>query len=315
MSQWYVKDLSNLTGVSVQTLHHYDRIDLLNPSLRLANGYRLYSEKDLLKLQQIIALKFFGFELAQIKSLLAGKVDILENLSLQAQFLETKAQTLFDASQTLKNITVDCGVDKSIPWEKIIKLIEVYRMTQQLEHSWVKEIFTQEELKQYAAFETELKSRSTPEQKAAFEQKWFNLVQEVKEHLKEDPKSEIGITLGKKFMDWVNNLYGKKYAHLRTKKFERGFGEGKGLEETGLTPEIVSWLEIAMDAYFRQRIFQILDQVGKIPESEVLALWHEVLIEIHGDDHKQNESVVIAAMNDNKVSEEAKKWLAKISKS
>lgn len=314
MTQWYVKDLSNLTGVSVQTLHHYDRIDLLNPSVRLANGYRLYSEKDLLKLQQIIALKFFGFELAQIKALLSGKVDILENLSLQAQCLEKKAQTLFDASQTLKNITIECGVDKSIPWEKIIKLIEVYRMTQQLEHSWVKEIFTQEELKQYANFEAELKSRSTPEQKAAFEQKWFNLVEEAKENLHQDPKSDVGIRLGKKFMDWVNNLYGKKYAHLRTKKFEQGFGEGKGLQETGLTPELVAWLEIAMDAYFRQRIYEILNQVGKLPADEVLTLWNEVLIEIHGDDHKQNESVLIAAMKDDKVSEEAKKWLANISK-
>lgn len=58
MTQWFVKDLSKLTGVSVQTLHHYDRIGLLKPSLRQSNGYRIYSEKDLLKLQQIIALKF-----------------------------------------------------------------------------------------------------------------------------------------------------------------------------------------------------------------------------------------------------------------
>lgn len=50
MTKWYVKDLSKITGVSTQTLHHYDRIDLLKPSIRLANGYRVYSENDLLKL-------------------------------------------------------------------------------------------------------------------------------------------------------------------------------------------------------------------------------------------------------------------------
>ncbi len=48
MTQWYVKDLSKLTNVSVQTLHHYDRIDLLKPSVRLANGYRVYSENEVL---------------------------------------------------------------------------------------------------------------------------------------------------------------------------------------------------------------------------------------------------------------------------
>ena len=77
MTHWYVKTLSKLTGVSVQTLHHYDHIGLLKPSVRLTNGYRLYSERDLLKLQQIIALKFFGFGLSQIKTLLTGNVETL----------------------------------------------------------------------------------------------------------------------------------------------------------------------------------------------------------------------------------------------
>src|SRR5580693_5760563 len=91
MAQWYVKDLSKLTQVSVQTLHHYDRIGLLEPSVRLPNGYRLYSEKDLLKLQQIIALKYFGFELTQIRTLLMGEEDIIDHFAIQSQFLEEKA--------------------------------------------------------------------------------------------------------------------------------------------------------------------------------------------------------------------------------
>ena len=66
MTHWYVKDLSKLTGISVQTLHHYDRIELLKPSLRLSNGYRVYSEKDLLQLQQIIALKFIDITYVNI---------------------------------------------------------------------------------------------------------------------------------------------------------------------------------------------------------------------------------------------------------
>ena len=84
MAQWYVKELSKLTNVSVQTLHHYDRINLLKPSVRLPNGYRLYSEKDLLKLQQIIALKFFGFSLSQIKILLSKDVDIIDHFTIQS---------------------------------------------------------------------------------------------------------------------------------------------------------------------------------------------------------------------------------------
>jgi len=51
MKQWYANELSKLIQVSVRTLHHYDKIGLLKPELRLSNGYRVYSEKDLLKLQ------------------------------------------------------------------------------------------------------------------------------------------------------------------------------------------------------------------------------------------------------------------------
>ena len=57
-----VGQLAKQICLSVRTLHHYDKIGLLKPMLRQSNGYRLYSEEDLVKLQQIIALKFFGFE-------------------------------------------------------------------------------------------------------------------------------------------------------------------------------------------------------------------------------------------------------------
>jgi DNA-binding transcriptional MerR regulator len=309
MTQWFVKDLCQLTGVSVQTMHHYDRIELLKPSLRLANGYRVYSEKDLLKLQQIIALKFFGFELSQIKTLITEEHEALTHFSNQAQVLEQKALALLEGAKTLRSIINSVGDNKSIPWETIIQLIEVYRMTERLEHNWVKEIFTPDELKQYAEFEKELKDNSTPEQKAAFEKNWADLVEEVKENLTEDPNSVLGIHLGKKLMDWVNGVYGKKYAHLRTKKFEKGFGEGKGLDEVGLTPEIVVWMDKAMDAYWHDRIYKILDQVGKTNSATLVQLWKEVLVDMYGDETARQAALYEIALQDDKVSKEAKAWL------
>ncbi len=309
MTQWYVKDLSKLTGVSAQTLHHYDRIDLLKPSVRLDNGYRVYSEKDLLQLQQIIALKFFGFSLSQIKNLLTNTVGTLEHFSVQAQVLEQKARNLFDASQALKRIITDVTDTQSIPWETIIQLIEVYNMTQKLEHAWVKDIFTPDELKEYATFEAELKANSTPQQKAAFEKNWRDFVAEVKKNLQQDPTAAIGIDLGKQCMQLTNKLYGKKYAHLRTKKFEQGFAQGKGLEEVGFTPEIVAWLEKAMDAYWRERIYGILNQVGTVPSHQTETLWNEVLDDMYGDDLSRKKDLYDAALQDQHISVDAKKWL------
>ncbi len=313
MAEWYVKDLSKLTGVSVQTLHHYDHIGLLKPSVRLSNAYRIYSEKDLLRLQQIIALKFFGFELSQIKELLTGDhAGAIEHFTIQAKLLEQKANNLLEASHALKTVISEVEDDKSIPWKTIIKLIEVYRMTQKLEHSWVKEIFTPEELKQYATFEAELKTNSTPDQKKEFEKNWANLIAEISNNLENDPKSSIGIALGEKCMMLINGLYGRKYAHLRTKKFEKGFGEGKGLEEVGLTPATVSWLDKAIDAYWRDRIYKILSKIGSEPQDRILNLWNEVLDDMYGEDETRKKEIYSIVLSDENISETAKEWVKKL---
>ncbi|HBK0374303.1 TPA: MerR family transcriptional regulator, partial [Listeria monocytogenes] len=52
-----IKELAELTGVSVRTLHHYDKIGLLVPQKDDWNGYRIYSENDIDKLQQILFFK------------------------------------------------------------------------------------------------------------------------------------------------------------------------------------------------------------------------------------------------------------------
>ena len=115
-----------------------------------------------MQLQQIIALKFFGFELSQIKALLTGQAGAAEHFSVQVQFLEEKAKKYATASQALKSIVADVKDDKSIPWETIIQLIKVYRMTEELEKTWAGKVFTPDELKQYAKFESDLKARVHP---------------------------------------------------------------------------------------------------------------------------------------------------------
>ena len=65
-----VKALAKMAGVSVRTLHHYDHIGLLEPSSRTAAGYRLYGQKDLLRLQQILFYRELDFPLNEIKKIL-----------------------------------------------------------------------------------------------------------------------------------------------------------------------------------------------------------------------------------------------------
>ncbi len=70
MKQYSVRQLSKLAGVSVRTLHLYDQVGLLKPSVRTEAGYRLYGEKELLRLQQILFYKELDFSLQDIKRIL-----------------------------------------------------------------------------------------------------------------------------------------------------------------------------------------------------------------------------------------------------
>lgn len=58
-----VKEVSDIVGISVRTLHHYDQIGLLKPESVSPAGYRLYTAHDLEKLQQILFFKELGFSL------------------------------------------------------------------------------------------------------------------------------------------------------------------------------------------------------------------------------------------------------------
>lgn len=64
---YLVKELAELSGVSVRTLHHYDEIGLLVPKKRSQAGYRLYTRRDLLRLQQILLQRELGFSLEEIR--------------------------------------------------------------------------------------------------------------------------------------------------------------------------------------------------------------------------------------------------------
>ncbi len=65
-----IKAVADLAGVTVRTLHHYDHIGLLTPSSSSHSGYRLYSEGDLARLQQILFFRELDFELSAIGRIL-----------------------------------------------------------------------------------------------------------------------------------------------------------------------------------------------------------------------------------------------------
>ena len=92
---YQVKELAQIAGVSVRTLHHYDEIGLLVPRGRTDAGYRLYDDDDLLRLQQILIGRELGLALEQIR----GSLDD-PKFDRKRALLEQRGQLAQRARQT-----------------------------------------------------------------------------------------------------------------------------------------------------------------------------------------------------------------------
>lgn len=109
MHKYSVQQLSKLAGVSVRTLHHYDRIGLLKPAERSEKGYRIYSKTELLKLQQILFYKTLDFSLKEIATILDDPdFDLIKALEFHQMELSKRAdhltQLLITVNKTLHSL-------------------------------------------------------------------------------------------------------------------------------------------------------------------------------------------------------------------
>lgn len=90
-----VKEVSNLTGVSIRTLQYYDKIGLLHPAHRTQAGYRLYDAAALERLQQILLFRELEFSLEDIRKILKNpEFDREKALEQQITLLTLKKQHL-----------------------------------------------------------------------------------------------------------------------------------------------------------------------------------------------------------------------------
>ncbi|MBJ8325537.1 MerR family transcriptional regulator [Streptococcus pacificus] len=99
---YLVKKVSEISGVSVRTLHHYDKIGLLSPQ-KNDIGYQYYTREDLATLQTILFYKYLGFSLKQIKDLLTkDDSQRLNKLKNQLELMNQEKFKLLTLIETLE---------------------------------------------------------------------------------------------------------------------------------------------------------------------------------------------------------------------
>ena len=193
-------EFATLAGVTVRTLHHYDRLGLLSPAVRNAAGYRLYGEADLARLQHVAALKFLGVPLRRIKELLSqSPAELRTTLRLQRSLLVEQRNRLDAALQAIERAE-RVSVDRGGPdWPSLRVILEVLKVHRNSE--WMKKYYTEEQLADLAA-------RAGVGTLAQGERDWAQLIADAEAAIGDDPAGERGQEIAARWQGLIDAFTG-----------------------------------------------------------------------------------------------------------
>jgi DNA-binding transcriptional MerR regulator len=205
-------------AVTVRTLRFYDKVGLLSPSGYTEAGHRLYSDKDLWSLQQILALKFLGFSLEEIKACLQTHPERLqETLATQKAMMREKRSQLDMVIQAIEKAETLLQTNQG-NWESIVNVIQVMQMEQDKE--WVNKYLTPEQQQKMAELSSKSYSPEAAQKVAAWSQhwteedqkrasqQWDTVFAELRRLVAEgkDPTSSEGQALAKQYTDLIGQF-------------------------------------------------------------------------------------------------------------
>jgi DNA-binding transcriptional MerR regulator len=126
-----VGELAKRTGLTVRTLHHYDELGLLKPSLRTESGHRLYTAGDIARLQQVLSLRQLGFSLEEVRNCL-DRPDFspLEVIRLHIARLREQIQLHKELCEGLEGLARFLGTVEEVSADQFLRTIEVMTMIQ-----------------------------------------------------------------------------------------------------------------------------------------------------------------------------------------
>jgi len=177
-SLYRVREFAQLAGITSKALRHYERLGLLKPG-RSGAGYRLYSERHLERLEQILALKFLGLPLKEIGAALdRTPCQLPEALRMQRRALEEKQAQVGRAIRAIEAAERALQTDELAGTASLQKIIEVIKVQDAIET--MKRYYTTDE-------EWEKRKRYYEEGPGP---EWRALYRDAAALLGEDPASE-----------------------------------------------------------------------------------------------------------------------------
>ncbi len=178
-----VREFATLAGVTVRALHHYDRLDLLRPTRRTGSSYRLYSEHDLARLEEIVVLKFLGIPLKEIRPLLDQQSGLADALRRQQLALGEKRRQLEKAIATIRKAEQSARSESGPDWSLFRHVIQEIDM--QNETEWSKKYYSVDAQEKVEA----RRALWSPELQEEVTRQWNALFADIEASLDEEPAS------------------------------------------------------------------------------------------------------------------------------
>ncbi|HYL62789.1 MAG TPA: MerR family transcriptional regulator [Candidatus Methylomirabilis sp.] len=170
---YHTQEFARLAGVTVRALHHYDRLGLLRPKQRSQAGYRLYSNRDFARLEQIVVLKFLGMPLRQIRSLLTAESRLNEALRRQKTVLAEKRRQIDKAIEAITNAQTSFEPNGGQDWRLLQFIIQEIEMQNSMD--WTKKYYSPEA----QAKVEERKKLWSPELQERVSREWAQLFADI----------------------------------------------------------------------------------------------------------------------------------------
>ena len=126
-----IGEIAKMAGVTVRTLSYYDKEGLLAPSAESDGGYRLYSDKDLAKLMQILMMKQLGFTLNEIKkrvTTMETTTEVIDVLTEHESYVSTKIDRLTQSLNALKTLKDEIVQVDSVDFKKFAIILAHLQM-------------------------------------------------------------------------------------------------------------------------------------------------------------------------------------------
>ena len=232
-------------GVTVRTLQHYDKEGLLSPSAMSEGGRRLYTDKDIIKLHQILSLKHLGFSLDDIRDRLIpldNPTDVAQILSEQAAIVREKIASLTELLSKIEALKTEVLEMQSVDFKKYADIIINLEMKNSF--YWLIKHFDGKTL-------DHIRSRFDKESGNVFLQKFLRLQDEAIQ-LQEagiSAESQRGLQFAKAYWDLIMEFTGGDAAML-PKLMQMGQSDKFGQEWTQKQAKVNTFVEPALNAYF-----------------------------------------------------------------